>query len=58
MVVVPAPESSWDENFDSLPHQLSTRIPKHAFDLVIRAGNSAGLVNYDDGIRRELEKSR
>jgi hypothetical protein len=58
MVLVPAPESSWDENFDSLPHEFSTCIPKHAFDLVIRAGNSAGFVNHDDGIRRELEKSR
>jgi hypothetical protein len=58
MFLVPAPESSWNENFDTLPHELSTCIPKHDFDLVIRAGNSAGFVNHYDGIRREPEKSR
>jgi hypothetical protein len=55
---MPVPEPSRNQNFDPLSHQLSARIPKHAFDLVIHATDPPAFIDNDDGIRREPEKSR
>jgi hypothetical protein len=51
-----ARESVGNQNFDSLAHELSTRIPKHAFDLIIQTRDPAVLINNNDRIGSEPKK--